>query len=232
MRLAIMQPYLFPYIGYFQLIHSVDQFIFYDDVQFIERGWIHRNRLMVNGKAKYITIPCRSGSKYLMINEVEHVLNRGNREKILNQVSQYYLKAPFFEEVYPLVESVLKNESNKLVDIAIQSVKVTSEYLGLNTPLSISSKITDNMRLGRVERLVDICKQTGADIYINAQGGEKLYSKKTFQEHGIDLLFLKPEKIIYSQFDYDFLPWLSIIDVMMFNSRKRIDLFLKKYELN
>lgn len=231
---SIMQPYFFPYIGYFQLIAAADEFIFRDDVQFIERGWIHRNRLLVEGKAKYLTIPKRSGSKYLKINEVEHVMDRTqklSREYLLNLVSSYYNKAPFFEEVYPLIENVLTLNSQKIADLAIASVKETCRYIGLFSPEKRASGISYDRNLGLTESLIDICKTENADIYINAPGGKKLYSKEEFHQHNVTLKFVEPGEITYQQFENSFIPWLSIIDVMMFNSREQIWKLLQNYRL-
>lgn len=232
--IAIMQPYFFPYIGYFQLIAAADQFTFHDDVEFIERGWIHRNRLLIEGKAKYLTIPRRSGSKYEMINEVEHVMDTNQkltRNYLANLVKAYYQKAPFFEKVFPIIKYVLMFESQKIADLAIESVKETCKYLGMEIPVVRTSETMDKQNLARMEKLIYICKSLEADTYINAPGGKKLYSKAEFQEHNIHLLFLDPGEITYPQFGEPFVPRLSIIDVMMFNPPGRINEMLKQYRL-
>ncbi len=232
--LAVMQPYFFPYIGYFQLIKAADQFIFRDDVQFNERGWIHRNRLLVEGKAIYLTIPCPNKSKYEMINNVEHLMDshkKISRKYLLNKVSSYYHKAPFFDEIMPLIQKVINLKTKKIADIAIESVKETCRYLSLKIPRKFAANIIGDHDLGRTEALVYLCKFTGADTYINAPGGKELYTKNEFREYNITLKFLEPGRITYPQFGNEFIPRLSIIDVMMFNPPGKIKDMLSNYTL-
>lgn len=220
--IAIMQPYLFPYIGYFQLINEVDQFIFYDDVNFITRGWINRNKILINGEAKYLTVPCRDASQNKLINEVEHGLNSKKRGKLLRKIKFAYSNAPFFEDIYSLIESVLNIDSQYIFGLAVESVKKSCFYLNLECGFKLSSNNYNNTNLDAADRLIDICKQEEITNYVNPIGGKDLYSKKYFRENDINLQFLKPEAQRYEQFGEEFVPWLSIIDVMMFNSPEKI----------
>ena len=222
MSLAIVQPYLFPYIGYFHLISKVDTFVFYDDVNFITRGWINRNKVLVNGKAKYLTIPCKDASQHKLINEVEHALTDKKRGKLLRMIKFSYSNAPFFDDVFPIVESVLNSESSFIADIAEESIRSCCAYLGIDATLKVSSETFDNAGLDRTERIVDICRQEEASTYINPPGGKELYEKADFKKHGIELKFIEPELKKYSQFDHEFVPGLSIIDIMMFNAPEKI----------
>ncbi len=227
-----MQPYLFPYIGYFQMINAVDVFVFYDDVNYIKKGWINRNRILVNGKDKLFTIPLKDASQNKMINEVDIFLERPEVRKIFETIKQNYKKAPFFSEVFPIIESVFWSPSSTIGDLAILSIKAVNEYLGITTVLKQSSVDFANTKgLERAERLIAICKQTGAEKYINAIGGQELYTKEYFASQGIDLKFIKSEPIAYKQFDNEFVPWLSIIDVLMFNSVEVVHHLLKKYQI-
>lgn len=230
--LAVMQPYLFPYIGYFQLINAVDTFIFYDDVDFIKNGWINRNKILINGDPKYITIPCSNASSFKKINTVEHNLDPRKRKKLLKKIRFSYANAPFFNSVYPVVKSVLNYDSNKIADIAVKSLLDTCGYLRLDAIFKKSSECFNNHDLDAADRLIDITKQEGADHYINAFGGKELYEKKYFKKRDLKLSFLKPEEVQYEQFGDKFVPWLSIIDVMMFNEPDLIKRnFLKSYQL-
>lgn len=222
MSIGIVQPYLFPYIGYFQLISEVDTFIFYDDVNFITRGWINRNKVLVNGKATYFTIPCKDASQNKLINEVKHAMTDKKRDKLLRKIKFSYSNAPFFDDVFPIVENVLHTESSYIADLAMQSIRKTSSYLNLETTFKISSEEYSNIDLGRAERLIDICKQEKITTYINPTGGKELYSKEEFQKEGVTLQFIEPSLKKYKQFDNNFVPGLSIIDVMMFNSPEKI----------
>jgi hypothetical protein len=220
--IAVMQPYLFPYIGYFQLINEVNQFIFYDDVNFITRGWINRNKILINGEAKYFTVPCKGASQNKLINEIRHGLDDRKRGKLLRKIKFTYGKAPFFESVYTLIESVFNTDTTYIAELAIESVRKSCSYLNLECNFKLSSNHFDNTDLDAADRLIDICKQEKIESYINPIGGKELYNKKYFQENNINLQFLKPEVQKYDQFGDEFVPWLSIIDVMMFNSPGKI----------
>lgn len=230
--IAVMQPYIFPYIGYFQLISAVDRFIFYDDVNYINRGWINRNRILINNEAKYLTLPCKSASQNKLINEVKHALNDKLKCKILKKIKLAYHKAPYFKPVFTLIQHIMDCKSDYISDFAIDSVKKVTAYLALNCSFSKSSDNYNNFELKAADRLIDICKHEGIKNYINPIGGEKLYDKNYFKKHNINLFFLEASQIEYKQFTNDFVPSLSIIDAMMFNDPKKIkNDFLNRYKL-
>lgn len=232
MTAAVMQPYFFPYIGYFQMINAVDVFVFYDDVNFIKGGWINRNRMLMNGSDKLFTVPLKDASSFKLIKEVEINNEVPAYSKILTTIAQSYKKAPFFSEVFPIIESVLRSPSSTSGDLAILSIKAVNEYLGITSVLKRSSvDFADTKGLDRAERLIAICKKTGAEQYINAVGGQELYTKEYFASNGIELKFIKSEPIDYKQFDNEFVPWLSIIDVLMFNSKDEVQKMLNCFEL-
>lgn len=229
MKLSIMQPYFFPYIGYFQLIKAVDKFIFYDDVNFIKNGWINRNRILINNAPKYFTIQLKKASSFKLINEVEFT---DNREKLKNSIHMAYKKAPYYYDVRPLIDKCLELYTEKISDLAIASVKYVCEYLELETNFEISSiNYPGTKYLEKEERIKEICNRNDAKTYINPIGGMELYNKKDFKASFIDLYFLKSNIEEYQQFKHDFIPGLSIIDVMMFNSREKIHEMLDSYEL-
>ncbi len=231
MRLAIMQPYFFPYIGYFQLINAVDKFVFYDDVNYINRGWINRNSIIINGERKYITIPLHKASQNKKINEI---YIKGQSSKILKMIKFNYSKAPFFKEVYKLVKKViLKAKYPELIStIAGDSIKEVCNYLNLNKTLEYSSELYFNTQgMYKAERLIEICKRNDVKEYINAANGKELYNKKYFKNREINLRFIKNNVQSYKQFNKEFIPYLSIIDVMMFNSPEVIREMLNDYFL-
>lgn len=231
--IAIMQPYLFPYIGYFQLIDAVDKFAFYDDVNFIKKGWINRNRLLVNGADYTFTVPLKKISQNNLIFEsyIKHDVYEDWKNKFLHTIELNYKKAPEFNKVYCMLDFFFSKEYNSVSEIAIQSVILISNYLGIDTEFVISSQSYHNRGLERQERLIDICKIEKIDRYVNALGGQELYKKEDFLKDGIQLEFIKSLPIEYKQFSNDFKPWLSIIDVLMFNSVENISSMLKRYEL-
>lgn len=229
MKLGIMQPYFFPYIGYFQLIKTVDKFIFYDDVNYIKNGWINRNRILINGKAHYITVHQKGASPNKLINEIE-IAN--NRNKLIKTIPTAYSKAPYFKSVWPFVKKVLEFETDKIGELAAYSVTETCKYLGINTKFEFSSKDygeTANLKSGN--RIIAICKSNNASEYFNPIGGVDLYEKKKFMIEGINISFINTTSTVYNQFKNTFIDNLSIIDVIMFNSDERVQAMLDCFEL-
>lgn len=232
MKVAIMQPYFFPYIGYFQLINAVDHFVFYDDVNFIKNGWINRNRILINNEPKYITIPCQKASPFKLINEIEPSLSNKERGKLLKSLKQAYAKAPFQSQVFPLFEEVISTDYSSIAELSISSIKRVSQYLDVNCCWHISSEEFPNKGIQRTERIIDITRKLNGTQYINPIGGIKLYSKEDFTEYNLKLSFLYSDKIIYSQGAKEtFEPWLSILDVIMFNSPSETRTMLEQYSL-
>lgn len=234
MKLAVMQPYIFPYIGYFQLIKAVDTFVFYDDVNFIKQGWINRNQILINGKANLFTIPLKKASSFNLINEtlINESLFTKWKKKFLRKIEQSYSKAPFFEEYYPVVCKVMNHSAMTISEMAILSVKETSAYLNLGVNFEVSSnKFPELQNFERTERLIEMCSLLNLTTYINPIGGEELYNKKDFREKNINLLFLQPKLENYTQFENEFIKGLSIIDVLMFNSPESVRNMLSNFEL-
>jgi len=232
MKLAIMQPYFLPYIGYFQLINAVDQFVVYDNIQFTKKGWFHRNRILVNGKDSMFSIPIMQDSDYL--NVVQRQLADAfddASQKILHRIEAAYRKAPHYKEVMPLVEQCFRPSSRNLFDFIYASLRLLTQFLYIDTNIIVSSSIDIDHTLKAQDKVLAICKALHADVYINAIGGQGLYLAETFENEGIQLHFIKTHPIEYRQFDSEFVPWLSIIDVIMFNSRERIRDYLNDYSL-
>lgn len=215
-RLAIMQPYFFPYIGYFQLIAAVDQFIVYDNIKYTKKGWINRNRMLQNGKDVMFSLPLKSDSDSLDICE-RTVAADFNRDKLLNQFKGAYRHAPHFEQTFPLVEQIVRYEDTNLFRFLHHSIVKTCEHLGITTEISISSGIAIDHELKNQDKVLALCVAAGANTYVNAIGGMELYSKEVFREKGVELKFIRSLPFEYPQFGSEFVPWLSIIDVMMFN---------------
>lgn len=224
-----MQPYWLPYIGYFQLIKAVDTFVIYDNIEYTKKGWINRNRFLQNGKGVLFSLPIEKDSDFLTVKE-RVISDTFNKKKLLSQFSNAYRDSPFFKDTFPKIEEII-NYNNNLFEFIYNSLKVLCKYLGINTNFVISSTIQMDHTLKAQEKVLEICKQIGTSQYINTIGGIDLYSKEEFNTKGIELSFIKPSQIIYKQFNNEFVPWLSIIDVMMFNSKKEIKEMLYKYEL-
>jgi hypothetical protein len=233
MRLGIMQPYFLPYIGYWQLMNAVDKFVVYDNVQFIKKGWINRNRILLNAKEFSIKIPIKSDSYSLDINErsiSDRYFDKDVHE-LVRTIRYSYRKAPYFNTVMPIMEKCFLFEEKKLSNFILNSIKIISEYLEIATEIILSSKIKVGHFLKGQERIIGICKNLSATSYVNPIGGLKLYDSKLFESNGIELRFLESTINEYKQFCNEFVPNLSIIDVMMFNSKDDIKKMLDKYEL-
>lgn len=226
-----MQPYVFPYIGYFQMIAAVDLFVLYDDVNFIKKGWINRNKILVNGKEYMFTVPCQKVSQNKLICKTE-IAKDNEFDKLLKTLEFAYHDAPFFSTTVDLVTSILFPAPEYIHELASRSIIEISNYLGLKTEFVSSQDRYDNQHLKKAERLIDICHQEKRFNYINAIGGQALYSKDYFEQKGVSLNFLKVNNFSYNQLNHQFVPWLSIIDILMFNSKQKIvDEFLNNYEL-
>lgn len=235
MKLAIMQPYFFPYIGYFQLINSVDKFVIYDDVNYIKQGWINRNKILVQNKPLLFTLPLQNSSSFIKINDTfinDKVYNIWVI-KFIKTIEQSYKKAPFYDNVNQLICQLInfKDSQVSISELNYYFLNSICEYLGIKTELVRSSCIYKNSHLNAQERLIDICLLEKANIYINPIGGVELYDKISFKTNEVDLFFLKSNPIFYDQSCNEFIPWLSIIDVLMFNSIEEIKSMLNNYEL-
>lgn len=234
LAVAVMQPYIFPYFGYFQMIYAVDVFVLYDDVNFIKQSWINRNKIIGSNNSLTFTLPLSKASSFKRINETEISLALFHNWKIkfLKTIEQTYSKAPYFNEVFKLIKTTLESESKIISSLAINSIKNVTQYLDIEVDFKISSKnFSSSVELGRTERLLSICQELKATHYINSIGGKELYDKKEFLKEGIELLFFSESIFPYHQFNDEFIPRLSIIDVLMFNSKIEILEMLKKYNL-
>ncbi len=230
-KTAIMQPYFFPYIGYWQLINSVDEFLVYDDVNFIKNGWINRNNILINSQKHIFTMPLDGASPFLPINQIKCTSNMKNKEKLMKTIELAYKKAPFFNEVIPLIYDTIFFPSDKIADKNYYSIKRLSEYMGIKTKFRLSSTLDKNDSLKGQDKVIHVCKLLDTDIYINAIGGLSLYNKEEFARHNIELYFLKTHEIKYKQYKNEFVPNLSIIDVLMFNDLEIIKNYLNEYTL-
>lgn len=231
MKLGIMQPYYFSYIGYWQLMNTVDTYVIYDDVTFIKGGWINRNRILVNGSPNFFNIPIKKVSSHSLIKDLTIDYSKGFPEKELKTLKMAYKKAPYFNETYQLLSDIMHYDSNSLSKFLINQIKVIADYLEMSTEFIVSSKLDKNMNLKGKDKVISICHLLEANTYYNAVGGKSLYDVDEFKTKGIELKFLNTNCIDYSQFKCDFVSNLSIVDVMMFNSKEDVIRMLKRYSL-
>ncbi|MTI38304.1 WbqC family protein [Fulvivirga lutimaris] len=232
MKVAIMQPYIFPYVGYFQLIKAVDVFVFYDDVNFIKKGYINKNTILLEGKAHDFTLPCHKISQNKLINETYVAYDNPAFDKLIKTFDVAYKSAPNYEFVKPLFYRALNGKPLSIAELAEHSVIEVCKYLGLKTQFLTASKLNlDNRHLNRADRLIDTTTQLDSNYYINAIGGQKLYSKDYFEERNVKLDFLQPNLKKYDQGMEQFIPGLSIIDALMWCSIEEVIGLLEDYQL-
>ena len=221
MRVGILQPYLLPYIGYFQLINSVDHLVVYDDAQYTKKGWINRNRFQTNGVERKFTVPLERASDFLNIRD-RKISPSYVSVSTLNQITNAYNKSPNFPFVFEKIEEIFNFSERNLFMFILNSIKVVNEYLDIKTPITVSSDVYAARNLQGKDRVIRICQELGAKTYINPQNGRSLYNQQDFEEQGIELLFLKSQLSEYHQSSMPFLPGLSILDVMMMESVSEI----------
>ena len=230
MTIGIMQPYFMPYIGYWQLMAAVDRYVVYDNIQYSKGGWINRNRMLQNGKDVLFTIPLKKDSDYLDVCQRE-ISSNFDQQKLLNQIVQNYRKAPFFEEIYPIIHQCVICDEVNLFNYIFYSLIQIRKILKIESDLIVSSQLPINHDFKGQDKVLAICKEMKANQYVNAIGGQELYDKKVFEDQGIKLNFLRSNVVSYSQYKNDFVSNLSIIDVLMFNGGERTRQLLKEYTL-
>ena len=233
MNFAVMQPYFLPYIGYFQLMHAVDKFVIYDNIEYTKRGWINRNRFLVNGEPQYFTVNLEKGSDYAMVNErvVSQVFLK-ERRKILSRIEASYRKAPFYEETISMVKECFECDQNNLFDFIYFSIRKVAKHLNIQTDLIVSSKLQIDHDLKNKHKLWAFSEHLEIEDYVNPIGGMEFYGKDEFSQHGVNLLFHKSNLSEYPQIgSAEFCPALSILDVLMSLGSDRAREQLNDYRL-
>ena len=217
-----------PYLGYFQLLNLVDRFVIYDNIEYTKKGWINRNRIILNGEICTISIPIKKGSDFLNINE-RYLAENWDREKIklINKLRQAYIKAPNYSVFFPIIEEILNEENKNLFEFIFNSIIKIKEFLEIKTEIIVSSHLKVNHDLKSQDKVLEICNDLGAKSYYNSIGGENLYFKESFDKVNIDLNFIKVNDIKYN----DFNSHLSIIDIIMHNSRNEINYLLNQFSI-
>lgn len=233
MRTAIMQPYLLPYLGYYQLVNAVDVFVFYDDVQFITKGYINRNAILAHGNALTFTVPLSKASQNMLIKDVavHHIEYAKWWAKFKKTLIQCYTSAPCFDDAMYLMEKIFQDPSDSIAELAEKSIRTISDYLDFSTVFKKSSELSYDRNSTGEKKIMELCAIFDADTYINPIGGKELYMSASFTEKDMDLLFLKTKDISYPQKSEKFIPSLSIIDVLMHNEKTEVLKFMEAYDL-
>lgn len=235
MKLAIMQPYLLPHLGYFSLIDYADEWIFFDDVQYIRRGWVNRNRILRPDQGwQYFTVPVRKHRREARIKDVPISDSVDWKTRILGQLGHYRKIAPCYDEVIAFLSDAFAHPAETIADLDILLVRKTFEYLELSFPYRIFSQL--DIELGPVsgpgDWALEIARALGASEYVNPPGGRAIFDPERFRAAGIELRFLTGVPVEYDQGGREFTPGLSILDAMMFNAKETIREMLTSFELS
>ena len=231
MKIGIMQPYFFPYIGYFQLLNMVDKYLVFDDGLYAKNKWAYRNRILINGAPGYFRTTLLKANPAQKFNEIRISNDIKEKSRKIRTLDLAYRKAPHYSEVMPILEQFLTADYDNLSEYNVASNRLVCNYLGIKTEILLSSALSTDKSLKKQYSIFDECRTLGCNEYINSIGGMELYDFEEFRENGIELAFLKPDDITYPQFGGEFVPNLSIIDVMMFNSVPEIQDMLNRYTL-
>jgi hypothetical protein len=230
MIVSIMQPYFFPYIGYFQLLRASDIFVLLDDVQYIKGGWINRNRILLGERPHWLTFPVEKAPLHDPINERSYQASEANRGAVLNSLDNAYRKAPRRGEVMDEMEAIMAFDDPNVAAFNRNLIEQLAKRLEIDIEITSSSDMETTPGLRGQERVIDICRRLGADTYVNSIGGTGLYQADAFAAEGIDLKFLKARPEPYPQLGGEFVPFLSIVDVMMFNAAGDTTRLLDAYD--
>ena len=229
-----MQPYFFPYIGYYQLMNYVDIFILYDKIQYTKRGWVNRNRIALNDKIISITLPINKDSSKLNIDQ-RYLADiwPDYKNKLLNKLTTSYSKAKHFKDVIHLIEYIFSYKDLRLDKFLFNSIIQIKKYLDIETKIVISSEIENNdFHLRGEKRVINLVEACNGTVYINLSGGKNLYSKDNFKSQGINLKFLTSELLSGGRLFDKYIPNLSIIDLLMHYSKEEVRILLSKYKLS
>ena len=219
MKVAIMQPYFFPYYGYYQMIGNVDLFVILDDVSFIKKGFINRNYFP---NQERFTVPLNKPSQNKLIKDT--LLSDtfpAWRQKFLANIENKYSKCPSFAKTHPLIKNIMFRDCKTISQLSSSTLIEISSLLELKTKIVLSSELRIGGKFD--QKLINICKHFGAEVYINSVGGRTLYDKEKFRNNGIELKFIESKKT----FNY-----VSIIDTIMNNDVKILNNAIEDVEFS
>lgn len=234
MKIGIMQPYFFPYLGYFSLIKNTDYFVIFDTPQYIRRGWVNRNRILdAKGEATYITVPIVSTERDTVIKDIEISYEKKWLEKIKGQMTVYKKKAPYYKKIIKFIDDIEEKNFKYLSELNIYTLEKVCEYLEIPYKYDVFSKM--DLKIDEVkeadEWALNITKALGYDTYVNPPGGMSFFDRDKYLANNINLEFLKINLKPYIQRTGRFEEGLSILDVMMFLDPKEINSLLDDFEI-
>ena len=211
-RVAIMQPYFYPYVGYFQLISAADVFVIADCYQYTKQSWINRNRLILDEQINYFGIPIQNHSSQSLISDI-NIAEPFSPDKLFARIKNNYSRTEGWELFAPFFSNVLYTSNLKLIEKINLSLEINMELMGITTKKLRLSDIQLTSEVSGQERVIAICQALGAKEYLNLPGGMNMYSKEVFARNGLSLSFLEPNLISYEQTMDGFISHLSILDL-------------------
>ncbi|MFP5080822.1 WbqC family protein [Pedobacter sp. JCM 36344] len=229
MKIAIMQPYFFPYVGYYSLIKHSQKFLIFDKVQFIRHGWIDRNRILkpIEGW-QYIQVPLLKHPREAQIKDIEIRNSEPWRDKLKAQLTHYKKRSPYYSQCMEVIDSALSIQTESIVELNEHILKTTCKYLNIDLDIATFSNL--DLQIEDVqapdEWALNISLAMGFETYINPPGGMDFFNREKYHDHGVDLIFLSNNMQKYSQMRTSFENGLSIIDLMMFNNVDNINLII------
>jgi len=234
MKIAIRQPYFFPYLGYFDLINNVDLFIIYDSVQYIQQGWINRNRILHPSRSgwQYITVPLKKASFHQSyrtpICDIKISNNIDWKPHLIGQLAHYKRSSPHASASIEFVKNCLESQEESISKFNVHLLEEITNLLGIKFDVQYSSELKIELDKNRTaqERVLDLCEFFGAKEYVNLPGGVDLYDPQAFKERDINLVFRKLPTFFYPTSNYTFEPNLSIIDILMWNTPHSVKSYL------
>lgn len=227
MRFGIMQPYFFPYLGHFALIANVDSWVVFDVTQYTPKSWISRNRVLHPAAGtNWINVPLKNSSRSIKIHEAKILNLNAAAESTVGKLSHYRRRAPFFGKVEELVKAAFAacGDDDSLVNLNVKGLDIVCEYLGIPFQRRICSQMSlpFPVEMGAGDWAPEICRLAGATSYLNPISGKALFDGKKFEEIGVSLAFLSMAEFKYDTGPFEFIPHLSIIDVLMWNSPETV----------
>ena len=231
--IAVMQPYLFPYLGYFQLIAAADVFVLGDDLQYVRSGWVNRNRILQSDQARLVTFPLKKDRFQLQINQRQLCdYFSEEAERLIHLIAEAYAEAPYFAQVMPLIERLIRFPQQNVALYAEHAIREICTFLQIETPIMRSSDLILGHPADKQERVTRIAHTFEADTFMTPQGGSVIYDRDRFARNGLKVRFFRMDAVDYPQFGAPFVANLSIIDVLMFNCVEQVQQRLTQFQLD
>jgi hypothetical protein len=208
-----MQPYFIPYIGYFQLIDSVDHFVIADNYQFTKQSWLNRNRLLFDGSPTYYSIALKKSSDFVNISE-KLISDDFDPDHLIRKFSNSYAKRPYYHQANKILLKVFSHNATSLLELNTLAIHYICDYLEIQTEIHLISQLNVDVNANRNEKIYSTCALLGAKEYVNAPGGRDIYTRDTFEARNLILKFLRPNLVEYDQGCSNFIDQLSIIDLI------------------